>query len=440
MHERNRIVPDSAPLDWQGEPVFRTMPIMKGTRRMIVLDLVRAFAVALVLGRHVHPLELVLPDWLRPLAQRWVNCGWLGVDLFFVLSGFLVSGLLFQEYQRYGKIRVGRFLIRRAFKIYPSFYVFVAIVIFIQYSNYNYPLASTKRILAEVFFVQNYFPGLLDHTWSLGVEEHFYLMLPLALLAIIALDGRSDNPFRVLPRVCFWVAGILLGLRIGTHYVGVYADHHNLTPTHLRIDSLLCGVLLSYYYHFHTETTLAFARRYRWQIIAVGAFLLVPVYDHVPWDFFVHTFGFIFAYVGFSLLLLASLTFAVPTVGMKSIPFRIVAFCGTYSYGIYLWHMPVKLWGTMYLNRWFGLALYCRSGTADLRLRQFCSRHFLLDDHRGAVPGNARLTVSLQEPAGRTIDRASRRVVTIALLCPGCPRRELICGTGVPPVLIGTER
>ena len=328
---------------------------MKPARRLIALDLIRAAAVVLVLGRHLPPLQEPLPELLQPLALRWINSGWMGVDLFFVLSGFLVSGLLFQEYLRFKRIRVGRFLIRRAFKIYPLFYVFVAVVIYIQYSNYNYDQITRGQILAEVFFVQNYFPGLLDHTWSLGVEEHFYLLLPMALLAMIAWDGRSGrNPFRRLPIASIWVAAILTALRITTHYLGPYSDLHNLAPTHLRLDSLLCGVLLSYYYHFHTEQTLAFARKYRWPLIAVGFLLLVPVYTHVQWDYFVHTFGFMYAYVGFAILLLVSLTFAIPTKGPASVPFRIVAFCGAYSYGIYLWHMPVKLWGDMYLQRWFG--------------------------------------------------------------------------------------
>jgi peptidoglycan/LPS O-acetylase OafA/YrhL len=328
---------------------------MKPARRLIALDLVRAAAVALVLGRHLPPLHKSLPLILQPLALRWINCGWMGVDLFFVLSGFLVSGLLFQEYLRFKRIRVGRFLIRRAFKIYPLFYVFVAVVIYIQHSNYNDNLITPRQILAEVFFVQNYFPGLLEHTWSLAVEEHFYLLLPIALLAMIAWDGRGGrNPFRRLPKASIWIAAILLLLRIATHYRGPYTDPQNLEPTHLRLDSLLCGVILSYYYHFYTEQTLAFARKYRWPLIAIASLLLVPVYDHVPWDFFVHTFGFMYAYVGFAILLLVSLTFTIPTKGKASIPFRIVAFCGAYSYGIYLWHMPVKLWGDMYLQRWFG--------------------------------------------------------------------------------------
>ena len=321
---------------------------------MIVLDLVRALAIVLVIGRHLPPLHQALPPSWRPLAQAWINFGWVGVDLFFVLSGFLVSGLLFQEYQRHGRIRVGRFLIRRAFKIYPAFYAFIAIVVYIQWSNYNYDQATTRQILAEAFFVQNYFPGLLSHTWSLAVEEHFYLMLPIALLALIAWAPRGRDPFRRLPILCVAVALLLLALRIITHYHGRYSDQLRLEPTHLRLDSLLSGVLLSYYYHFHTARTLAYARDHRWSLIALGILLLRYVYLRPPWDPFVHTFGFAFAYVGFALMLLAALTFTIPSRGITSIPFRAVAFCGTYSYGIYLWHMAVKDWGSMYLHRWIG--------------------------------------------------------------------------------------
>ena len=84
----------------------------------------------------------------------------------------------------------------------------------------------------------------MDHTWSLGVEEHFYLLLPIALLALIAGAGGGKNPFRRLPLFCAAVALLLLAMRIFTDFHGRYGDQHNLEPTHLRLDSLLCGVLL----------------------------------------------------------------------------------------------------------------------------------------------------------------------------------------------------
>ncbi len=82
------------------------------------LDVLRAVAVLLVFSRHSTGALLVS------------HLGWVGVDLFFVLSGFLVSGLLFREYQQDGQLLPGRFLIRRGFKIYPQFYLLVVVTIF----------------------------------------------------------------------------------------------------------------------------------------------------------------------------------------------------------------------------------------------------------------------------------------------------------------------
>lgn len=322
-----------------------------------MLDVVRAAAVILVLGRHLGALNLAVPQCLRPLTLRWIHVGWTGVDLFFVLSGFLVSGLLFQEFQRHGKIRVGRFLVRRAFKIYPSFYVFVAAVVYVQWSNGARAWATPRQILAECFFVQNYFPGLLGHTWSLAIEEHFYLLLPILLLTMMAMARKDENPFRRLPVVFILVSSLLLGLRIWRHFSGPYDMRGSLMVSHLRLDSLLCGVLLSYYYHFYTARTLAFARRFRWLLLATAAALLTPVCFVDPPRPYMHTVGFAANYVAFALILLAALTFSFPTRGVASLPFRALAFCGAYSYGIYLWHLPVQYWGAMYLTRWFGWSI-----------------------------------------------------------------------------------
>src|SRR5258708_31381071 len=89
------------------------------------LDVFRGAAILIVLGRHLFflPPDLPLPADL--FFKTWIRCGWAGVDLFFVLSGFLVSGLLFQEFKQQGHVDVARFFIRRGFKIYPAFYVFL---------------------------------------------------------------------------------------------------------------------------------------------------------------------------------------------------------------------------------------------------------------------------------------------------------------------------
>jgi peptidoglycan/LPS O-acetylase OafA/YrhL len=99
-----------------------------------------------------------------------------GVDLFFVLSGFLISGLLFREYIERGKIDLKRFWIRRSLKIYPPFYALLLATAIYSLVKFHH---VTSAILGDVFFVQNYLPHVWDHGWTLAVEEHFYLVLPL---------------------------------------------------------------------------------------------------------------------------------------------------------------------------------------------------------------------------------------------------------------------
>jgi peptidoglycan/LPS O-acetylase OafA/YrhL len=142
-----------------------------GTRNQS-LDVLRALAVLLVMGRHF------------PYYALWGRVGWVGVDLFFVLSGFLISGLLFQEYKRTGMIDFWRFTFRRGLKIWPPLYVFLmATATAVLLSHQAFPRGL---FAAAAGFYMNYFLSagvhnavpttsyLVTHTWSLAVEEHFY--------------------------------------------------------------------------------------------------------------------------------------------------------------------------------------------------------------------------------------------------------------------------
>src|SRR5262245_1722109 len=128
-------------------------PNMRG--RSPQLDLLRGIAVLVVLLVH-YPYFKVF------------EVGWVGVDLFFVLSGFLISGLLFNDWKQNQSISLSRFFIRRGFKIYPAFYFFLFTllpVVILQTSHQKHDVGA--RVLAEVFFVQNYLPHIWLHTWSL---------------------------------------------------------------------------------------------------------------------------------------------------------------------------------------------------------------------------------------------------------------------------------
>jgi len=111
------------------------------------LDILRCIAVFLVMLNHGGVWPAVAHN------------GWVGVDLFFVLSGFLISGLLFSEYKARNSINFKRFFIRRGLKIYPAFYVFLVLTGALYYVVFH-SVSSVPQYLAEVFFVQNYWHGV----------------------------------------------------------------------------------------------------------------------------------------------------------------------------------------------------------------------------------------------------------------------------------------
>jgi peptidoglycan/LPS O-acetylase OafA/YrhL len=309
--------------------------------RSAPLDALRALAIALVLGRHLPELPAgCAPAWLLGAVACWQRAGWIGVDLFFVLSGFLVSGLLFREYRRFGEFSAGRFLARRAFKIYPAFYLmFAFVMLFAAHAGRSF--VGWPVVLSEVFFVQNYGPSLFPHTWSLAVEEHFYLLLPLLLFA---LRGKKDAPFARLPAVVIGVAALALAGRVWNAQLFDFRLKTHLFPTHLRVDSLLIGVLLSWLAQFHPEPTWRFFTRHRAPLAAAAFALVLPAFfAEVGSGWYLHTLGLTGLALASGVLLLFALRW-------KS-AWRPVAFLGAHSYSIYLWHIPIRFFGPAFLPR-----------------------------------------------------------------------------------------
>ncbi len=211
-----------------------------------MLDALRAVAILLVLGRHTNVSEL------------WTKVGWSGVDLFFVLSGFLISGLLFQEYKRFGDINLKTFWLRRGMKIYPAFYICTlvqAVTYLVVFANRSDVKSPVRLVLIDITFLSSYFQGLSGHAWSLAVEEHFYLVLPLFLLVLIKLRTGKRDPFAPIPVVFLVIAIGSLWLRViakPAFYGDVYSY---LLPTHLRMDALFCGVVIGYLFHFKPQVS-----------------------------------------------------------------------------------------------------------------------------------------------------------------------------------------
>jgi peptidoglycan/LPS O-acetylase OafA/YrhL len=327
--------------------------------RLIGLDLLRLLAVLMVLGRHMEPPPDTWQSPLRPLVEAWHSGGGEGVDLFFVLSGFLVSGLLFVEYQKRGELSPKRFYIRRAWKIYPSFYVLLAI-------SYAYHWVSTGRrigdrqAIGELIFVQSYIRGYWYHTWTLAVEEHFYLVLPLVLLWMARRHLHARDPFRALPRLVLATSLACLAMRYVNYSVRtVFSYQKMLYHTHLRLDELFFGVGIAYYYHFHAAWFRRTFTPLRYLLIAAGAALLTTVAwlpVHIGPTYIV-TLAVTQYYLGSAALLIGVLMCRIPDNGMT----RAMASLGKYSYPVYLWHLAVMQWG---MPRLEGLSLSWPTRTA----------------------------------------------------------------------------
>jgi peptidoglycan/LPS O-acetylase OafA/YrhL len=292
------------------------------------LDALRAIAVLLVLGHHL------------PFNRLWIRIGWTGVDLFFVLSGFLISGLLFREFKATGDIRITRFLVRRGLKIYPAYYLLI-IGTAICYAVFERPLPF-RKIATDALFLQSYARGTWGHLWSLAIEEHFYILLPIALWLLMR-RGKTE-PLRPIPLLCAGVGVVCLAMRSVRMLAGApYTFYEAFAPSHLRLDSLSFGVLLSYLWEFRPRVIqMLVIWRGRILLFASAAFLWLAYLQTFndsqnPW---ICTTGFTCLYLGYGGLMVYALAITKP----GSIWVRPLAPLGQYSYTIYLLHVPVKGW------------------------------------------------------------------------------------------------
>ena len=232
-------------------------------------------------------------------------------------------------------------MIRRGFKIYPQFYVLTGVTVAITLLGRG-PL-SPLTVAAEIAFFQNYTSGLWAHTWSLAVEEHFYLLLTLGL-ALLARRGGND-PFRSLPR---WILGscvLILGLRIATWYWHPQSsDYIHVFPSHLRMDSLLWGVLLSYLSVFRPADIGRFMERFAKWLPQLSILLLSPVAFLEQSHPFIYTLGFSMVAVSFALLLLSALH-PLKSPAKSGVAVRAFSQLGQASYAFYLWQGPVLFAG-----------------------------------------------------------------------------------------------
>ncbi len=329
-----------------GLPVTEGAEEVGDQRRLAPLDGVRAFAVLTVLLYH--------------FGVSWVGGGLLGVDVFFVLSGFLITALLCTESTRTGTIRLGRFWGRRARRLLPALFVLlIGVALYAHFyagsvnlSSLRGDALSTLAYVANwrfIFSNQGYFAlsaaqSPLLHTWSLAVEEQYYLIWPLVALVVLRLRG---------PRGLAWVAGVgalaSAGLMAAMHHVG-YSIDRLYYGTDTRAQALLVGSFLG-----------AIASQRSWHVVSeqwsntrqgrlAGTALGAGGAGYLVWAW--HSYGgqSSFLYSG-GFLLVALATGAVITRVVSWPRSWLARFCslgpltfvGRISYGLYLYHWPMYL-------------------------------------------------------------------------------------------------
>jgi peptidoglycan/LPS O-acetylase OafA/YrhL len=281
------------------------------------------------------------------------------VDLFFVLSGFLISGLLFSEYKKRHTIDFKRFFFRRGLKIYPAFYAFLLLT-GVTAELYLHAHSTISRYLHDIFFIMNYEHGVWDHTWTLGVEEHFYIFLPIFLFILARFSSNRPDPFRLIPWAAAAIALLCPALRAASVYVGTPNFNTAYVASHDRMDALFLGVLIGYLYHFRSAILERLMRptRNRVVIAAASVVLISFAYIYGRDSRFFATFGYSFVYIGFGGVLLLSLyTRGILSGKLAQITEHVgsaAAYVGVYSYSIYLWHGPTGAWLPGFVRRILG--------------------------------------------------------------------------------------
>jgi peptidoglycan/LPS O-acetylase OafA/YrhL len=317
-------------------------PYLMTTGRLHGLDHLRALAILLVFFFHYQLGIFGHPPWLKDLAKF----GWTGVDLFFVLSGFLISSQLFSEIKKTNSLSFKDFFLKRFFRIIPAFWITVVIY-------FCFPAFHEREALPPLWkyltFTQNLSlniaeRGTFSHAWSLCVEEHFYLVLPLTLLGLLATGSLKKG---------YWVLPVLFLLGFFLRYYGwnLYQQHleeenswaywykYVYYPTYNRLDGLLIGVSIAAVYHFAPGTWAKISRRGN-LVFLVGMIMLSIAYwiCYEEHSFGASLFGFPVVAVGYGLLVISALS---PTGFLYKFNSKVTSFIALLSYSVYLTHKGV---------------------------------------------------------------------------------------------------
>ncbi|MET0243617.1 MAG: acyltransferase [Flavitalea sp.] len=314
---------------------------MKADNRYIsYLDGFRGYAIFFVVLAHLHLSNM--------------NVAFLGVNLFFFVSGFLITKLLIHEVNKKQRIDLKAFYIRRLLRLYPALIVMILLSLTIILIN-HYEIIW-KDIMAGLFYFTNYFLVYSDFVlpdqnyllvsrilWSLSVEEHFYLIFPLLFVAFYPMKGYTFAMILVALIVMITIGRVITYIEIADK---AKVFEINYYTTHSRADSILFGCLSAILIYRHDSRWYLKISRSKISIL-IGVILIVLSLV-ITEDFFKNTFRYTVQCIGFALVI-PSFSYLKPgSVISRFVDNPVANFVGRLSYSIYLFHWVALKAGNIY--------------------------------------------------------------------------------------------
>jgi peptidoglycan/LPS O-acetylase OafA/YrhL len=332
-----------------------------------------------------HSSKLSLPyipefDGLRGVAVLgvfafhlgFIDGGYLGVDLFFVLSGFLITTLLIHEKTTSGSISIQRFWIRRVRRLLPALLLFLIVVgILIQiYSEESSYLRIRNDMLATMLYVANWrsifaehdywalfsSSSPLSHTWSLAIEEQFYLFWPIVVVGSFSI---SKTPLNLLTKIAIYGGFLSVFLLVFIYLSNNDAMSRVYYGTDTRISAILFGAALSVYQARSKSTKIA-------SVVIPRSVVWISI-GYLTSSWFLLAGDNPLLYQGGLLLSSVSVVVVILAIIQKRsiLLNRVLAFgplrsVGLISYGLYLWHYPIFIFieeHYSWLNPYWSLCL-----------------------------------------------------------------------------------
>ena len=422
-------------------------PSATGKDRIVALDGLRAVALLIIMGYH--------------FGVGWLQGGFFSLDIFYVLSGYLITGLLVSEYRKRSAVKLSAFWLRRARRLLPALViVLVAVTLMVRYAEpVGLYIDFRMSALSALFYFSNwwqiaassnYFVATgatspLTHTWSLAVEEQFYLIWPLVVLAVMTLSRTFVRGIRNL--LVLSVAGALAS---ATEMALLYGPRANTTRLYFGTDthaqSILVGATLAC-----VLTTIEMRRggdgmapaarsRPARRILVlvgvagvVGTFTLTYLQSDGTSSFVYRGAFLVSALSAMAIIIGAVCVPAGPIARVLSL--RPLVWLGTISYGAYLWHYPVYVYLDAARTGQSGLSLLAVRFAATLALAH--TSYYLVErpimtgtfwrSLKAVVPAAAMMTATVAVIVVGTVVPATAAAprVSRAHMMPASERRVL---------------